>query len=602
MRHNSVTQPGMQKGEMYLHRRSNGFYYFRRRVPADLIGVIDPKEFHYSLGTDVRREASARYGAAFMQSEHRIARERERLKQGVVRPKPDWKRRRLLEAQRSRERRTRTFCQYQEADILNLVSRWFQKKAREAEDVYGGSFAINNADEREEIVKDLDEQWRYLMGELQPMDELVGFGEVRTILEEEDCALPPDCLEDPLFRKFYGLVRQGLIRLNQIAISLVTTGRLPESQNGKTNLEAAFDVFPSNGTATKSITLDELIDRFEHDPRRQYLREATREEYQLIYRALREHIGGETSVGSITREMMREMAETFRNLPSRATLLSPKIPLRQLATNAKTQGLPQAHVKTYNKKVQQLSALFRYAVAEQLLLQNPATNLSLPEPPSSGEDKSFTVDQLNVIFSGDFFARFITQPGSQFVPNNAPPLRPCYFWAPLIGLFHGWRSGEILQLKTANVCERGGVKALKVEGRVKNPYAVRWVPLHPKLIELGLLRYVENVKAAGYENLFSDAKKACDGKYSTWFQKPWANYLRRIGVKKSRKECFHTFRHNWNEGLRRADVREEIQDRLGGWKTPGSAGRNYGGQPMDRLLMYLQKLEYPGLDLSALYP
>ena len=82
MRHNSVTQPGMQKDEMYLHRRSNGFYYFRRRVPADLIGVIDPKEFHYSLGTNLRREASARYGAAFMQSEHRIARERERLKQG----------------------------------------------------------------------------------------------------------------------------------------------------------------------------------------------------------------------------------------------------------------------------------------------------------------------------------------------------------------------------------------------------------------------------------------------------------------------------------------------------------------------------------------
>jgi len=143
------------------------------------------------------------------------------------------------------------------------------------------------------------------------------------------------------------------------------------------------------------------------------------------------------------------------------------------------------------------------------------------------------------------------------------------------------------------------VKALKLEGMVKNQYASGWVPLHPKLIEFGLLHYVENVRASGYENLFPDAKKACDKKYSTWFQKPWANYLRRLGVKKGRKECFHTFRHNWNEGLRRADVREEIQDRLGGWKTPGSAGRNYGRQPMDRLLKYLEKLEYPGLDLNA---
>ena len=128
MRHISVTQPEVQKNEMYLHQRNNGVYYFRRRVPADLIGVIDPKEFDYSLGTNVRREASALYGAAFMQSEHRIGRERERPKQSFVRPRPTWRRRRLLEAQRARERRTSTFGQSQEADVLNLVSRWFQRR------------------------------------------------------------------------------------------------------------------------------------------------------------------------------------------------------------------------------------------------------------------------------------------------------------------------------------------------------------------------------------------------------------------------------------------------------------------------------------------
>jgi hypothetical protein len=50
----------MQKDEMYLHQRKNGFYYFRRRVPPDLIGVIDQKESDYSLATNLRREASAR--------------------------------------------------------------------------------------------------------------------------------------------------------------------------------------------------------------------------------------------------------------------------------------------------------------------------------------------------------------------------------------------------------------------------------------------------------------------------------------------------------------------------------------------------------------
>jgi integrase len=588
----------MQKANMYLYRRSNGFWYFRRRVPAELAGVIEPKRFHYSLQTKNKSEALIRLSAALAESEHAIRRERERVNQAPTTVRPlRWQKRRI-DVQRAKRRRTRVFCQYNESDILNLVSRWFQKEARQMEDLYRDSFAMNNADEREEIVKDLDEQWRYLIGESAPMDELVGFREVRAILDEEDCLVDPDCLEDPLFRKFYGLVRQGLLRLNQIAISLVKTGRLPESPNEKSDFMAASGFFSSNGIQTKSITLDELIDRFEKSPRRQHLRKATRAEYRLIYRALREHVGNETPIHLITREMILNVAETFRNLPSRATLMSPRAPLRQLATDAKAQGLPQAHPKTYNKKVEQVSALFSYAATEQLMVHNPAKSLAMPEPPSSGEDKAFTIEQLNAIFSGDWFERFIAEPGSQFVPNH--PLRPCFYWHPLIALYEGCRSGESLQLRTANVREQNGLTALKIEGDLKNQQSIRWVPLHSKLIELGFLRYVERVKGEGFEMLFPDAKQACDGKYSTWFQKPWAKYLTRVGVKTSRKECFHAFRHTWVGALRRADVPEEIRKRLGGWKIHG-AEHSYGPEHLPRLLKYLRKVNYPGLDLSALY-
>ena len=143
--------------------------------------------------------------------------------------------------------------------------------------------------------------------------------------------------------------------------------------------------------------------------------------------------------------------------------------------------------------------------------------------------------------------------------------------------------------------------ALKVEGEVKNQQSIRWVPLHPKLIDLGFLHYVEAVKREGYEMLFPDAKQACDGKYSTWFQKPWANYLKRIAVKTSRKECFDAFRHTWVGALRRAEVPEEIRKRLGGWKIHGAEG-GYGPEHLPRLLNYLAKADYPGLDLSTLYP
>lgn len=144
--------------------------------------------------------------------------------------------------------------------------------------------------------------------------------------------------------------------------------------------------------------------------------------------------------------------------------------------------------------------------------------------------------------------------------------------------------------------------ALKIEGVVKNQYAFRWIPLHPELIPLGFLRYVKNVRAQNYESLFPDAKTACDGKQSTWFQKPWARYLTRIGIKRSRKECFHSFRHTWAAALRRADVPEEIRRILGGWKTDASAESGYGAEHLPRLLKYLEKLKYPSLDLTALAP
>jgi hypothetical protein len=78
MRHKTATQEMQNTEEMYLYRR-NGVWQFRRRVPADLAGVIKPNHFHYSLGTKDKSEARLRLSAALAESEHIIRKERERL-------------------------------------------------------------------------------------------------------------------------------------------------------------------------------------------------------------------------------------------------------------------------------------------------------------------------------------------------------------------------------------------------------------------------------------------------------------------------------------------------------------------------------------------
>lgn len=376
-----------------------------------------------------------------------------------------------------------------------VVSRWFEREWHETETHYRDAFTLNNPEERLEIVQELHDIGKCLMGEQPEMDDFLISRKVRSILDDEDCEPPREWLNNPLFRRLYGLVTEGLLKLNRIAVWLVESGEMPERFQLSAVAPSSSQGVPflTAGAVSpvgRSIALDELISHFEKEPKRQSLREATQKEYKLAYRALREQIGGDKPIAEITRDEIRAVADTFRHLPARATLNNQSERLQDIAARAKAAGKPLADVKTYNKKVQHISAIFRYATIEQLVASHPAQNLALPEPPSNGDEKGYTSEQLNTIFSGRLFQQF-TEDGNtyQFVPNH--PLRPCLFWAPLIGLFHGMRSGEILQLRTANVFEKDGIAVLKLEGEVKNHYAYRMVPIHPEVIRLGFLEYIE---------------------------------------------------------------------------------------------------------------
>lgn len=137
---------------------------------------------------------------------------------------------------------------------------------------------------------------------------------------------------------------------------------------------------------------------------------------------------------------------------------------------------------------------------------------------------------------------------------------PAQYWVPHIAVFTGMRLNEICQLLVADVFqERGGMwmlnlaadtslpgvgenTAAKLQKRLKTKASRRQIPIHSKLIELGLLAYVEARKASGSDVLFALSMDARDGMgqaVGRWF----ARYLRgKVGIKDSRK-VFHSFRH-----------------------------------------------------------
>lgn len=110
------------------------------------------------------------------------------------------------------------------------------------------------------------------------------------------------------------------------------------------------------------------------------------------------------------------------------------------------------------------------------------------------------------------------------------------FWVPLIGLFTGARSGEIIQLRVEDVREEHGVPHFDInddgaDKRLKTAHSKRTTPVHPVLVELGLLDHVERQKRQGEQRLFPEMKMGEDGYYSSPHSKHFRRFLVAVGVK-----------------------------------------------------------------------
>jgi integrase len=144
--------------------------------------------------------------------------------------------------------------------------------------------------------------------------------------------------------------------------------------------------------------------------------------------------------------------------------------------------------------------------------------------------------------------------------------------------------------------------------RLKTSTAIRTVPVHPQLIELGWLDYVEEVGRGNNENawLFAPISPQAVGALKAW-TKWFGRYLRSIGIT-DRRKVFHSFRHSFKDALRAADVSEDLNDALLGQKN-SSVGRTYGAKQksgakdivrrfgMERLESAVYAVEYEGLRL-----
>lgn len=278
---------------------------------------------------------------------------------------------------------------------------------------------------------------------------------------------------------------------------------------------------------------------------------------------------------------------------------------RQAAEKASQLGLEAMSERNINKIIGFIAAFWNWAAENYDEVKgNPLDKLKIKVKGSVRDERDpFSSAQLTTIFNAPIYtgcrsAPFWSQPGTQVLTESGK------YWVPLISLFSGARLGEIIQLRVDDIREDAGVLHFLLadeheDQRLKTATSRRRIPVHPELVALGLVKLIEKRRKAGEARMFPDLPMGEDGYYSSPFSKFYSGFLLKVGAK-GKKTTFHSFRHNFEDACREADMPSEVMNTLQGHGEDGMAARYGKGYVLRKLDEWMQRVTYEGLDLSHL--
>ena len=112
---------------------------------------------------------------------------------------------------------------------------------------------------------------------------------------------------------------------------------------------------------------------------------------------------------------------------------------------------------------------------------------------------------------------------------------------------------------------------------LKNKNARRKVPIHDKLISLGLLEYLEKMKLSNMERLFPELKKQGD-KYGDQVGKRFKYLLKKLNIKDIEKKSFHSLRHSFNDFFKTRHMQNPVFTQVFGHEQETLATSQYGSE------------------------
>lgn len=337
-------------------------------------------------------------------------------------------------------------------------------------------------------------------------------------------------------------------------------------------------------------------------------RSDTVEQDRKVILQFADFVGSGQSIRQITQAEVREWRDTVAALPPKFASAKAYcgLSLSEAAAKARVSNAPKMSPTTINKYLSTVSPFLGWCVRNGYAERNPCDGLFYDLPKGRNPRPPFSPEQLQQIFSSPLFTGF-ERDGQEHRPGQQTA-NDWRFWIPVVCLFTGARITEIAQLRIDDLQYEGAVPFISIchdEARQQTTKSgqTRVMPLHPKLVQLGFVAFVERQSECsavdGNPRLFPDLTPNGRGSLGAAPSRFWRDYLCRIGIK-SNADGFgsHSFRHALADKLRLAGyLDEEFKVVLGHSQKSVTSGygRIWQGT-VTRILTMIEQIEFAEVD------
>ena len=284
------------------------------------------------------------------------------------------------------------------------------------------------------------------------------------------------------------------------------------------------------------------------------------------------------------------------------------------------------HVTTRQRHITSIELLLERAASEGQVL-DPSLNIKKVKPKAKGKGAKhkqravFSTGELKRVFAHSLWQGAKSE-GRRHEPGPVI-VRDCRYWIPILLAYTGARRAEIAGLESGDIREIGGHPCIVIQanqyrtikgeepGETDERYKkTRVVPIHPHLVELGLLEYALEMKGCRENLLFPDvvpkprkgSRRAAApdpalmvDKFGESIDYMWRKSVEAALEGNPKKLCMHSMRHRViNSFLFESDVLDAVRFDLVGHLKSESEDTNtsvYRGEaPIDLQVAAINQL------------